>query len=47
MERNREQFAQTVDHLQQNLEAKKRPAAIAVATVLVVGVAFLVWRKRR
>jgi hypothetical protein len=47
VERNREQLAQTVDHLQQNLEAKKRPAAIAAAVVLVVGVAFLVWRKRR
>ena len=47
VERNREQLAQTVDHLKQNLEAKKRPAAVVVATVLVVGVAFLVWRKRR
>ena len=38
VERNREQLAQTVDHLQQNLEAKKGPAAIAVGVVLLVGV---------
>jgi hypothetical protein len=47
VERNREQLAQTVDHLQQNIEAKKRPAAIAVAVALTLGVAILVWRKRR
>ena len=42
-----EQLAQTVDSLQQNIEAKKRPAAIAVAVVLTLGVVVLVWRKRR
>jgi hypothetical protein len=47
VERNREQLAQTVDSLQQNIEAKKRPAAIAVAVVLTLGVVVLVWRKRR
>jgi hypothetical protein len=47
VERNREQLAQTVDSLQQNIEAKKRPAAIAVAVVLALGVVVLVWRKRR
>ncbi|RYU13889.1 hypothetical protein [Nocardioides iriomotensis] len=47
VERNREQLAQTVDHLQQNIEAKKRPAAIVAAVALTLGVAVLVWRKRR
>ena len=45
VERNREQLAQTVDALQRNVEAKKRPAAIAAAVVLTLGVALVVWRK--
>lgn len=47
VERNREQLAQTVDELQARVESTKRPAMIVAAVALTLGVAVLVWRKRR